>query len=237
MISLTKSQARWLRRLRNEQDKWLEGPGNHLTLSFLVRHGLVEQRSDGRIRITAFGLRALLAQPLKKKPQQPQLLLYWAYGSNLNVKEMAIRCPGAKKVQALALPNGALVFRGVADAVYREGSTVHGGLWLITKEHEAFLDRYEGVSSKLYSKCYLKLLVNGEERQCLYYQMNEQGIYPPSDSYVERIAQGYRDFGLPMEALDAALQESWGSKQPTQYLIKRHVRRGGKLAKELKDVS
>ena len=137
-----------------------------------------------------------------------KLIYYWAYGSNLNVKAMTTRCPGAKKLVALPIKNGALVFRGVADAVYREGTVCHGGLWLINRKHEATLDAYEGVKSGLYNKCYLKLLVDGKEVQCLYYQMNTRGVFPPNDAYVDCIAQGYKDFGLPLEALDRAIHEA-----------------------------
>ena len=41
--------------------------------------------------------------------------LYGAYGSNLNLKQMHIRCPNAKPVCSFYLENFNLVFKGVAD--------------------------------------------------------------------------------------------------------------------------
>ena len=41
--------------------------------------------------------------------------LYFAYGSNLNLTQMANRCPQAKQLGSAYLPNWRLVFRGVAD--------------------------------------------------------------------------------------------------------------------------
>jgi hypothetical protein len=161
-------------------------------------------------------------------------LFYWAYGSNLCEKHMLRRCPGAIKVKALALSNGELVFRGVADCVYRDEDEelIHGGLWYITKTHENILDGVEGVRSRFYLKRYLKLLVQGEPTPALYYQLKMNvGIMPPHPDYLDTIAKGYRDFELPMSALEKALEKSWAHKEITPVLRERQLRRGGRFAK------
>jgi hypothetical protein len=154
--------------------------------------------------------------------------LYWAYGSNLCVEAMKRRCPAAKKVRGnLVVQDAALVFRGVADVVYREGYAVQGGLWRITRECEEALDTYEGVAAKLYMKKYLKLKVNGRVEYALFYQMSiSRGVMPPSEAYLATIAQGYKDFGLDLEHLELAVQESWDDKKVTQRLRRRHLMRG-----------
>ena len=160
---------------------------------------------------------------------------YWAYGANLNLRTMHKRCHGAIQVKPLALPSGTLVFRGVADVLFKEDCTVHGGLWYIKKDHEHMLDAYEGVGVGLYEKCYLKFKFKNSSKvhSCLYYQMDQaiKGIMPPSDKYLDVIAQGYRDFGLPMDALDQALHEAWTDKEVTEELRQRRKRRGDNLAK------
>ena len=161
---------------------------------------------------------------------------YWAYGSNLNEAAMAERCPGSIKIQKLTLNDGALVFRGVADVVSRADSQIHGGLWWITKANEATLDTYEGVRSRFYLKKYLKLRFGGIEKPfpALYYQMAiSRGVMPPSEGYLRSIAEGYENFGLPLDALEAALREAWEDKEVTPLLRERHKRRGGKLAQQL----
>jgi hypothetical protein len=161
---------------------------------------------------------------------------YWAYGSNLNPEAMAARCPGAIKIAPLALNNGALVFRGVADVVNRKHAKVHGGLWWINRNHEDTLDRYEGVNSRFYLKRYVDLHFKdvAQPYPCLYYVMAmRRGIAPPSEDYLNLLADGYRYFGLPLEALDKALMESWQDKTWTPILRQRHKRRGGKLAQSL----
>jgi gamma-glutamylcyclotransferase (GGCT)/AIG2-like uncharacterized protein YtfP len=154
-------------------------------------------------------------------------MYYWAYGSNLSKRAMMRRCPAARPVAPLVL-EGALVFRGVADVIGRKGSKVAGGLWLITPECEHSLDRYEGVSARLYNKEYLTLEIDGKVQQVLYYQMTDtHGVMPPSEGYLDVIMEGYRDFGLDIALLDNALHRAWGHKRKTPFLRERRKRRGG----------
>lgn len=160
-------------------------------------------------------------------------MLYWAYGSNLCKAAMARRCPRARPFDVLTVPDGALVFRSVADVVSRPGSSVPGGLWEITRRCEAALDRYEGVASDYYLKKYFRLQVNGRERRCLYYIMNPiyRGVAPPSEGYLETIIEGYNDFGLDTAALNTAVEESWSNKRITRQVRESRARRGGRAAR------
>jgi len=156
--------------------------------------------------------------------------LYWAYGANLSKEAMAHRCPRAIPSTKLVVHSAALVFRGVADVEIRRGSVVQGGLWWITAECEAALDRFEGVSGGLYVKRYLpvwKMKHSGKQRKALFYQMQiAEGMMPPSRHYVETIAQGYQDFGLDLAFLDAAIEEAWTNKKVTPFLRRRYVEKG-----------
>lgn len=164
--------------------------------------------------------------------------LYFAFGSNLSVDAMRVRCPAAQKVGPLAVTNIELVFRAVADIRYKKGAVCHGGLWLITPACEAALDRYEGVSvggsRGLYEKVYfpVKDEASGRTHQCLAYKMTRKGIMPPSEYYLSVIIQGYADFGLDLVHLDRAVKHSWGKKHPTPYLLGRRAREGTRARSE-----
>lgn len=160
--------------------------------------------------------------------------LYWAYGSNLCHASMRRRCPDARPLKRLDVGESALVFRGVADVTIRKGSTVVGGLWSISPDDEAALDRYEG-APRFYMKRYLPIQYKGQLRKVLFYQMRaDRGVMPPSEDYVAVIARGYQDFGLPLESLDRALAASWEDKDVTPMLRRRHEEKGRKtLAREL----
>jgi hypothetical protein len=165
--------------------------------------------------------------------------LYWCYGSNLNVRQMRKRCRDATVFGPLVVPNAVLRFRGVADVAYLRGAECHGGLWEISKRDEEALDRYEGVDLArpergLYVKRYLTLKIKGEVRRALYYQMNATGIMPPSQAYLDVIAQGFRDFGLPLERLQRAVDHSWARQRKTPLLRDRWRRKGApRLAREV----
>ena len=68
-------------------------------------------------------------------------MLYGAYGANLNMRSMEVRCPKAKPILGFNLIGYRLVFNGVADIVKDKGAKVPIGLWKITKECEKSLDR------------------------------------------------------------------------------------------------
>ena len=75
---------------------------------------------------------------------------YFAYGSNMNLDQMAYRCPAASVVENVKLEGYRLTFcgrgkgSGVATILPEEGSQVEGVLWKITPECEKSLDFYEG---------------------------------------------------------------------------------------------
>ena len=74
---------------------------------------------------------------------------YIAYGSNLNVKQMKMRCPGATILGTTKLKNYELLFKGSKTGSYltiekKEGSTVPVVIWEVTERDEKYIDRYEG---------------------------------------------------------------------------------------------
>jgi hypothetical protein len=140
---------------------------------------------------------------------------------------MRQRCPRAKKIRPLTVHAAQLVFRGVADVTLRKGAIVQGGLWKLTRECEETLDIHEGIKSRLYVKRYLPVKHEGVVQDCMFYQMaTHRGIMPPSEVYLDTIAEGYRDFGLDLSYLDVALQEAWSRKSITDRLRERHIKKG-----------
>jgi hypothetical protein len=125
--------------------------------------------------------------------------LYWAYGANLNQRSMAQRCPRAVPVGAYLRRDLELRFAGVATVA--PGSGCPGGLWLITPECEQHLDWFEGYPFH-YRKEYFD--INGQP--VMYYVINDAEPGVPTQSYVDMIRQGYRDFGLDQDYLDQAVE-------------------------------
>ena len=88
---------------------------------------------------------------------------YVAYGSNLSVEQMALRCPDAKMIGTGKIRDYKLVFRFHADIEKSKGSYVPVLVWKISEVDEKRLDIYEGVSSGYYHQEEVKVLMDQKE--------------------------------------------------------------------------
>ena len=75
--------------------------------------------------------------------------MYFAYGSNMNLDQMAYRCPAAEAVCTAKLEGYELFFagrpgNGIAGIRPKQGGAVEGVLWKLTQACEKSLDHYEG---------------------------------------------------------------------------------------------
>lgn len=133
--------------------------------------------------------------------------IYIAYGSNMNMEQMAMRCPSARPIGKYILHDYKLEFRRVANIIKCKGAETPVALWTITESCEKSLDRYEGYP-RLYRKEYIKLKINKKEVIGMVYVMNMGEIAEPSNHYYNVIKQGYKDFHIDMTSLEKALIES-----------------------------
>ena len=144
--------------------------------------------------------------------QSPKSKLYLAYGSNINLEQMAVRCPTAEVVGKTALNNHRLTFRGsfnhgVATVEREKGSAVPVLIWRIHPSDEAALDRYEGFPH-LYHKETRIVELAGKRHRAMIYIMNRQ--YPPAiptPNYYQTIMDGYTEAGFNYETLEKAVDD------------------------------
>lgn len=146
-------------------------------------------------------------------------MLYVAYGSNLNKRQMRLRCPTARPLGKFTLRDARLVFRVYADLDLVPGAEVPCGLWSINSADERALDQYEGHRSQYgYYKDYILLQYAGRPRKALVYLMRAgEGVAPPSEDYARTIREGYQDFGMDVRFLNAALKHSWEAKDHNEF--------------------
>lgn len=133
--------------------------------------------------------------------------LYLAYGSNINLEQMAFRCPDSKVITTGMLFDYELQFKRVATIEPKEGSEVPVLIWELGGQDELSLDRYEGFPN-LYRKEDVEVEINGETQKCMAYVMNKGEILPPNKQYFECILQGYMENGLDTNYLVKALEQS-----------------------------
>ena len=144
---------------------------------------------------------------------------YIAYGSNLNIRQMMMRCPTARIIGTSEIEDYRLMFKGSMTGSYltiepEKGCKVPVAVWSVTDEDELALDRYEGFPSFYYKK-ELELPITGiktgkvRRRKVFVYIMHEErkrGV--PSNFYMRTCAEGYRSFGFDLNTLVEALAYS-----------------------------
>ena len=124
------------------------------------------------------------------------MLLYAAYGSNLNKQQMMIRCPLSKPFSSIVLKVWRLVFKGVADIEKNTKHIVQLGLYKITQHCEKKLDNYEGYP-KVYRKYYIYRNIKGKDLKIMFYGMEQKFSYAsPTEKYYKVIDIGYKDWNF-----------------------------------------
>lgn len=143
---------------------------------------------------------------------------YLAYGSNLNVRQMAWRCPTAKAVGTAIIKDYELLFKGSKTGAYltiepKVGAEVPVVVWAVEPSDELNLDRYEGYPT-FYYKTELELPVRyfsgktAARKAFVYIMHEERPLGLPSGSYVRTCLDGYRNFGFDESVLLTALENS-----------------------------
>ena len=135
--------------------------------------------------------------------------LYAAYGSNMNLGQMAHRCPDAKKIGIGIIEDYELVFarNGYADISPKKSNFVPVVVWELTEECEQRLDVYEGYP-KFYEKKNISVWMDGKRILMMVYCMTSpynQIRCAPSKSYFETIKTGIAENRL-IEGIKAYLR-------------------------------
>nr|WP_090275641.1 poly-gamma-glutamate hydrolase family protein [Mycolicibacterium komanii]CRL68667.1 phage-related replication protein [Mycolicibacterium komanii] len=123
---------------------------------------------------------------------------YFAYGSNLNVSQMALRCPDAvdPRPARLADHDWLINERGVATVEPFDGSEVHGVLWQLSDHDLAVVDSAEGVPVR-YRRDRLTVHTDDGPAEAWVYIDHRVEPGPPRAGYLERIIDGALHHGLP----------------------------------------
>lgn len=141
---------------------------------------------------------------------------YIAYGSNLNLPQMRVRCPNARVIGTSVIDGYRLLFKGSKTGSYltiepKEGGKVPVVVWEVTESDEKELDRYEGYPTFYYKKTItldVKGIKTGKIRRkeaFVYIMHEERKLGSPSSYYIRTCLDGYRAFGFDERYLYDAL--------------------------------
>lgn len=158
------------------------------------------------------------------------MMYYLAYGSNLSMKQMADRCPGAVPIGTARINGYRLLFKGSRSGSYLtiekdKESQVPVVVWKIDKYDELRLDRYEGCPT-FYYKANMKVDVSSflDDRPpqkidaIIYIMHEERKLGCPSFQYYDTCLEGYCRFGFDPAILRKALGDSVGKRLATRML-------------------
>jgi len=136
-------------------------------------------------------------------------MIYFAYGSNLDLDQITTRCPSAEPLESARLHGHRLAFAGcsatwggaVATVICSSRATVEGGLYWMTDDDAARLDQYEGAA-------YQRRLIHVEiapDRfvEAVTYVQRAPVEAAPTAAYLARIRSGYENWEIPTDDLDA----------------------------------
>ena len=144
---------------------------------------------------------------------------YIAYGSNLNIRQMRMRCPGARVIGTSEVRDYELLFKGSKTGSYltiepKAGASVPVAVWEVSEQNELALDHYEGFPD-FYYKAEMVLPIKGirsgkvrRRRVFVYIMHEERSLGLPSARYVQVCREGYDAFGFGQRYLTDAIQRS-----------------------------
>ena len=142
-------------------------------------------------------------------------MLYFAYGSNLDTRQMAARCPDAQIVGPAVLRHFALCFTGyspmrggaVASLAKRRGFATPGLVYSLSKRDLMRLDGFEGYPFA-YDRFTAEVqLLRGAPTEALVYINNNQARGVSGRDYLNTIANAYDRLGFDRQPLQLA---TWG---------------------------
>jgi phage replication-related protein YjqB (UPF0714/DUF867 family) len=128
---------------------------------------------------------------------------YFAYGSNLCVRQMAQRCPDATDPRPAVLSDHDWLIneRGVATVEPFAGNQVHGVVWQLSDHDLATLDSAEGVPVR-YRRDELTVHTDAGPEPAWVYIDHRVTPGPPRPGYLPRIIDGAVHHGLPQRWID-----------------------------------
>ena len=131
-------------------------------------------------------------------------MIYFAYGSNMDLEQMRGRCPGCQVIGMGQVTHYAMAFTrwsrswksGTADILPERGRTVYGVLYDLTFDDLKKMDKFADYPNS-YIRQDVSVLCGDELLPALTYVARRQGVFFPSRSYIGKMVQGSVRHQLP----------------------------------------
>jgi len=125
--------------------------------------------------------------------------LYFAYGSNMDQAAMLQRCPASKPVGIGRLMRHRFIIfdEGYATVVRDPQRAVWGMVWDLALADVPALDRYESLSTGLYTKVIQPVVTAKGPRRAIVYVGRSAKPGMPLPGYMEGVIEAAQHAGLP----------------------------------------
>jgi gamma-glutamylcyclotransferase (GGCT)/AIG2-like uncharacterized protein YtfP len=125
--------------------------------------------------------------------------LYFAYGINMDIADMARRAPRSRPLGPAILKRHRFIImrEGYASVVRDPRANVHGLLWDLALADLAPLDRFEGLDRGLYVKLGQPVATASGAKRALVYVGASAEPGRPKPGYLDQVLRAAADIGLP----------------------------------------
>ncbi len=125
--------------------------------------------------------------------------LYFAYGSNMDQAAMLGRCPGSKPagIGRLMRHRFMIFDEGYATVARDPQRAVWGMVWDLALADVPALDRYESLSTGLYTKAVQPVVTGQGPRRAIVYVGRSARPGAPKPGYMEGVIEAATHAGLP----------------------------------------
>jgi len=175
---------------QHRTEKYMEGTVSKVSNELKQVYINFDNGEKGFIKISSTRLKPSVTKEI------PENTIYFAYGSNMDLRQMRYRCPDAKLLGAGILPRHKFIInsRGVATLIPENRNKVYGLIFYLNEDDEDTLDRYEGVKGGYYYKDYIDIASKNGNIKCLIYFASDTKPGNPREGYLEKIINAVKKY-------------------------------------------
>ncbi len=136
-------------------------------------------------------------------------MIYFAYGSNMDLDQMKARCPGAKVIGVGELKHYNISFTrwsrawnsGTADILPERGGKIYGALYDLSLEDLKKMDKFADYPNS-YIRQDVMVCCQEEHLPAMTYIARRSGVFLPSRSYLGKMVRGAMSHEIPEEYIN-----------------------------------
>lgn len=136
-------------------------------------------------------------------------MIYFAYGSNMDLDQMQSRCPGTEVIGVGELPHYRIAFTrwsrawdsGTADILPDRKEKIYGALYDLSLDDLKKMDKFADYPNS-YIRQDIEVICKGERLPAMTYIARRLGVFLPSRSYLGKMVSGAMSHDIPEDYIN-----------------------------------